>query len=127
MTDRTEPAVPLTARQVMLDIDHLPVDLEGQVEQLLDNRGTDRQWCALGVADDNGLSEVIALLHESTGRIVELRWNAFHDLVAFVRAFHDMRGPAYVPPPVGDRNRTAYDDLHDKAGKLLTALKEHSA
>ena len=127
MTTETEPTVPLAARQVMLDIDNLPVPLEDQISQLQANIGTDRQWCALGVADADGLSEVIALLHESTGRIVEMRWNAFHDLVAFVRAFHNMRGPAYVPPPVGDRNRTAYDDLHDKASKLLSALKEHSA
>lgn len=51
-------------------------DLESQAQQLLENRGTTREWTSIGIEDEDGFAEVVALAHPDNAPIIALAGTA---------------------------------------------------
>jgi hypothetical protein len=46
------------------------VSTEAQAAMLCENIGTDREWEAVGIRDDDGFAEVVALVHPSNASLI---------------------------------------------------------
>lgn len=51
-------------------IDDGMVQMEDQAVQLMSDRGTAREWIAIGVADKEGFAEVVALCHPDNAPVI---------------------------------------------------------
>jgi len=61
--------------------------IEAQVQQLQEGEGTDREWTAVGICDEDGFAEVVALTHPSNAPLVA----AAPDLLNALRAVKERR------------------------------------
>ncbi len=57
------------------------VDMASQADQLLAKDGTDGGWRALGMLDEDGFAEVVALAHPVNAEYIVRAANAHHKLV----------------------------------------------
>ncbi len=51
-------------------VDDGMVTMEDQAQQLKEDIGTKRQWVAIGLEDEDGFSEVVALAHPSNALLI---------------------------------------------------------
>ena len=63
--------------------------LDSQIEQLTDNRGTEREWECVGATDGDGISEVVALAHPNNAALLAHCRNNLPRLLAAVKAERD--------------------------------------
>lgn len=61
---------------VDIDTGQPDVPMDAQAKQLMDNMGTDRQWCAICTQDADGIAEVVALAHPDNARLIVACVNA---------------------------------------------------
>lgn len=57
------------------------IQIEDQAEQLIQNKGTNHEWVALGTEDEDGFVAVTALAHPSNAEFIRKRVNAHEELV----------------------------------------------
>ena len=71
----------------VVDIDYggPDVDMINQADQLIDNARTPARWCAVGICDQDGLAEVVALAHPSNARRIVQCVNAHDGLVGALK------------------------------------------
>lgn len=78
------------------------VRMSDQAEQLKLDEGTKREWRAIGIADEEGFAEVVALAHPSNAALIVHAVNAHDKLVdalGWVIAYNKKEGlklPAFV-------------------------------
>jgi len=51
-------------------VDNGMVTMDDQAQQLKEDIGTERQWVAIGIEDEEGFSEVVALAHPSNAHLI---------------------------------------------------------
>lgn len=55
--------------QWLVDIGRM-IDMKYQAEQLIDNEGTERGWIAIGIPDEDGIAEIVALSHPTNAKLI---------------------------------------------------------
>ena len=71
----------------VVDIDHggPDVDLVNQADQLIEDAHTPDRWCAVGICDQDGFAEVVALAHPRNARRIAQCVNAHDGLVGALK------------------------------------------
>ena len=105
-----------------VDIDGM-VSLEDQLDQIGDNRGTDREWITVCTSDDDGIDAVVSLAHPSNANFLVNAVNMHGRLETACRnalaAMEDMKSIEGMP----DRSWVSFDQMMEDLGAVLATCE----
>ena len=67
--------------------------IENMAQCLQENQGTDREWIAVGIRDEDGYAESVAYCHPDNTRLISAApelYNILFDLVSDLKSDHDV-------------------------------------